>query len=300
MPLWKRQYRIAFPDIGIEYADSLRIELDITKDLTDETNKSKVKIYNLSEASRTKIEVADLNCEVYVGYEQNGGPVKIFTGSIIQAYSKDEGKDVITELTLSDGQIAIRDSVFSLSYAPGTLGNKIIQAIADEMGVPVVFGEGAEFGSFANGYSFIGKGRDALDEICYGSGCDWSIQNGVLQIILAGGVVANKGIVFASDSGLIGSPERIVKSNPKEDEETPKRKRRRKKGKEKPEKQAGWKIKTLLAPTVNPGDAVKVESRIITSWFRVEAIKHCGDSHGSDWTSEIDLIEWSKCNEPNT
>ena len=101
----------------------------------------------------------------------------------------------------------------------------------------------------------------------------------------------NRGVVFAKDSGLIGSPERIIKSNPKPDKETPKRKRKRKEKKDRAEKQAGWKIKTLLAPSVLPGDAVKVESEIITGWFRVEAVKHSGDSMGQNWTSEFDLIE---------
>lgn len=42
---------------------------------------------------------------------------------------------------------------------------------------------------------------------------------------------------------------------------------------------------------LNPGDAVKVESKFITGWFRVEAIRHTGDISSNEWYSEIDLIE---------
>ncbi len=291
MSLWNRQYRVKFPELKIEYANTLRITFDVEKDLTKETNKSKLTLYNLSETSRKNIEVADRQVEIYAGYKDNAGPVRIFVGTVISSKTTDDGKDVSTELTLSDGQVPLRDTFFSLSFAPGVAGNTILKYIADEMGLPLVLGQGVQFGSFQNGYSYAGLPRDALDGICYHSGCTWSIQNNALQIIMNGGVFANRGLVFASDSGLIGSPERIVKANPKPDKETPKRKRKKKEEKEKPEKQAGWKIKTLLAPTVTPGDAVKVESRYIKGWFRVEAVKHSGDTHGGDWTSEIDLIE---------
>lgn len=301
MPFWKHQYKVSFPDIGYEISnDTLRIIFDISKDLTSETNKSNLKIYNMSDENRTKVEVADLKVEIYAGYERNGGAVKVFSGTVIQAFSKDTGKDVVTELRLSDGQVALRDTLLSLSYAPGTSGNRIIDAIASGMGLSVVFGKGATFGSMQNGYSYVGNGAEAMNEICYGSGCDWSIQNNILQVILAGGVTSDKGLVFSAASGLIGSPERIIKSNPKEDKETPKRKRKRKKGREKPQKQAGWKIKTLLSPSVNCGDMVKVESRMITSWFRVESLKHNGDSHGANWESEINLIEVNNNGTANT
>jgi hypothetical protein len=90
---------------------------------------------------------------------------------------------------------------------------------------------------------------------------------------------------------LIGSPARIVKSDHKPAKETPKKKRRRKEKKEKPDEQAGWKIETLLAPTVSPGDAIKVESRVINGWFRVETVKHTGDSISGQYKTQMDIIE---------
>lgn len=295
MPSWKREYKVAFPQIGYAFSnkdrDALKIEFNIDKDLTKQTNKSTLKIYNLSEETRKALEKPDIRCDIYAGYTEEDGAIRIFTGTTISVHSKDDGKDLVTQFDLSDGQIAVRDCEFSLSFAPGVPGNTVIKAIARNMGLPVIFGEGATFGTFVNGYSFVGKGETALSNICYGSGCTWSIQNDIIQIILDNGIVANRGLVFASDSGLIGYPERIVKSNYKADKETPKRKRKQKEQKDRAEKQAGWKIKTLLAPTINPGDAVKVESKLITGWFRVEAVQHKGDSFGHDWISEIDLIE---------
>lgn len=301
---WAREYRLRFPDINLEYnnlegKEGLAIEFEVNKDLTQETNKCKFTVYNLTDESRAKIEKQDLKVEFFAGYRDNEGPKRIFVGTIIRTITTDEGKDVKTVIEASDGQVAVRDSVFSLSYAPGTSGEIIVKAIASNMGLPLVLGDSVTFGAYDNGYSFVGKGADALTEICGGNGLDWSIQNGNLQIILQGGVLTNKGLVFSSSSGLIGSPARIVKSAHNPDQDTPKRERRQQEKREKPEKKAGWKIETLLAPTISAGDAVKVESRMIKSWFRVETIKHTGSSIGGEFKTQLELIEGLGGNDGN-
>lgn len=289
--LWNRQYRVKFPDIGLEFANTLRISFDITKDLSKNTNKGKLTIWNLSDETRHKINVPDTKVEIYAGYKDNGGAVRLFVGSIISAQTKDDGKDVTTELTLSDGQTAIRDTAFSLSFAPGTPGNTIVQYIADEMGMPLVWGDGVQFGVFKDGFSFVGMAADALDAICNGSGVKWSVQNEILQLIKEGGTVSNKGLVFAPDSGLIGSPEWYTKANAQANAATPKRKEKQKNNEDPSTAATGWKVKTLLSPTLNPGDLVKVESRYVEGWFKVQSVHHTGDTHGDDWTSELDLVD---------
>lgn len=292
---WKREYRVVFPDLGLEYnnidnKEGLNMSFDVQKDLTEETNKGKVKLWNLAPENRAKVEKKDTKVELYAGYRDYDGPVMVFKGTVIEAVTENAENDMTTELTLSDGQVEVRDSVFSLSFPPGTNGKVIVKAIAAQMGLTIVWGKDVSFKDYSDGYSFSGYGKDALGEVCSGSSNEWSIQNGILQIIKNGDVLTNRGIVFESDSGLLGSPKRIVKSRPKSDTENKKRTQKKKDKKEKPEKQAGWKIKTLLTPVILPGDAVEVRSSLINGWFRVEGAHHTGTLDG-DWTTELDLIE---------
>ena len=65
MQYWKRQYKVSFPGIGytfsnIDNRNGLKIEFDIDKDLTKETNKSVLKIYNLSNETRKAEEISDM------------------------------------------------------------------------------------------------------------------------------------------------------------------------------------------------------------------------------------------------
>ena len=113
---WKRQYQVIFPDLDYKLEDSLQVEFDIQKDSLAETNKSSIKIINMNTEHRDKVSQPDTKCEIYAGYEGTGGPVCIFKGTVIQAVSSYEEHDVNTELKLSDGQVAIRESgYFSLN-----------------------------------------------------------------------------------------------------------------------------------------------------------------------------------------
>lgn len=298
MRFWKQTYRINFPKLNKSFENNLKINFSIEKDTTKESNKSKLEIYNLSESSRKAIEVADNEVEIYAGYED--GAVLCFRGTVTYGYTKDSGTECITSLDLADGTVALRDSYCSLSYAPNTSAKTIIQRCATEMGVPVVYGDDVgELENYKNGFSFIGQAPECLTEVCNALGLSWSIQNNILNIILAGGTATNRGLVFSAQSGLVGLPERIVQAEYKSNKTTPKRKAKQKAKKEEPRKKAGWRIETLLVPSVNPGDMVKVESRIITGWFRVEKVRHSGEYNGQRWNSEMDLIEVNNNAEQN-
>ena len=292
MQYWKQVYRIVFPKLNITFENNLHIGFQIDKDTTKESNKAKLEIYNLSDATRKKIEVPDTEVEIYAGYEKAGGAILAFKGTVTYGFTRDAGTDCITTLDLADGTKAMRDSYCSLSYAPGTSAKTIIQRCANEMGVPVVYGDDVgELESYQNGYSYIGQADGALTEICNALGLSWSIQNNILNIILAGGTSTNRGLVFSPQSGLVGVPERIIQAEYKSNKSNPKKTAKKKAKKEKPRKKAGWKINTLLVPSVNPADMVKVESKWITGWFRVEKVSHRGDYNGTNWGSAMELIE---------
>ena len=294
MQYWKQVYRIVFPKLNITFESNLHIGFQIDKDTTKESNKAKLEIYNLSDATRKKIEVPDTEVEIYAGYEKAGGAILAFKGSVTYGFTRDAGTDCITTLDLADGTKAMRDSYCSLSYAPGTSAKTIIQRCANEMGVPVVYGDDVgELESYQNGYSYIGQADGALTEICNALGLSWSIQNNILNIILAGGTSTNRGLVFSPQSGLVGVPERIIQAEYKSNKSNPKKTAKKKAKKEKPRKKAGWKIQTLLVPSVNPADMVKEESKWITGWFRVEKVSHRGDYNGTNWGSAMELIEVS-------
>lgn len=279
---FKRTYKLTIGSqggSGNEITD-LKIKFTIDKDLTVQTNKSIVEIYNLAPATRAKLEEDDLVCILEAGYNDN--IKRIFIGAITYVTNVTNNADVVTRLELSDGQISVRDTIVSLGYGTNVSAEKVIADISSAMGLAYTIADDVEFENYLNGFSFVGLGRDALNKVTDGSNAEWSIQNNVLQIITYGGSTNRQALKFSAESGLIGSPERIIRA----------KKKPAKKQKKHPkyEKKAGWRIKTLLAPTANPGDLVYVDSLTITGWFTIETMKHEGDNFGSDWVTEMELI----------
>lgn len=267
--------------------NALNIAFDIDKDLTKQTNKCSLQVFNLSEKTAKVFERDDSICILEAGYSEDIGLRRIFVGAVLKAWSYKKGADKITELELSDGQIAIRDCVVSLSYAENVSGQKVINDVAASMGLVVQYADGIAFNSYANGFSFIGPGRTCLEKVCAASGLSWSIQNNVLQIIENGGDTKVIAIKLAADSGLVGTPERIVKSAKKIKKQSERNSKRNKSK----DKKAGWKIKCLLQPTLTPGDLIYVESRPITGWFKIESLKHEGEYRGANWYTSLEIYE---------
>ena len=296
MSQFKRLYRLT---VGVqgkqgrvietkEDEDALSVDFAIEKDLTQQTNKSNIRIINLAPETRKALEADDAIAIFEVGYAEDIGLRRIFIGAVTHASSIVEGSDVVTSLELADGQIPLRDTVLTLGYSAGVSSEKILHDIAAQMGLTLYIAPDVDFKSYTNGYSYIGKPETCLDKVSDAIGALWSIQNNIINVILAGGSTQRRAQVFTPDSGLIGSPERIIKGVRRPNKEAQKK---RKVKKDKAEKRAGWRIKTLLAPTVNPGDLVRVESMPLTGWLRVESLSHQGGYSDQEWYSEIELIE---------
>jgi len=295
--LFDRTYRLLIgkkgQSQGIEIADSLRIQFDIEKTSKKDPNKSTIKVYNLGKTSRAEIEKPDTRVVLYAGYIEEGGPILIFKGGVDYAWSKKEGADIITEFELGDGSQEIRDTTISVGYGKGIKSTQVLNDVAKKMGLPLTLPSNAPERSWNNGLSYYGPARTLLDKVVQGTGLEWSIQNGNLQVIEKGMVTTRQGVLISQESGLVGSPERERLSNAHT--------HKQKKG----EKETGppivepdydgWRVKTLLMPSLNPGDRIKLEAQFVTGVYRIEEIKHNGDYDASgEWQSELKVVDPKK------
>lgn len=107
----------------------------------------------------------------------------------------------MTELYVLDGLVEIRDTAVSLGYGGGVSSTQITNDIAAKMGVTVVGADNLKSRTWANGFSFYGAARKALDKVVAGTGLEWSIQNSELQIVNRNGVTKRSGYVLAKIAG---------------------------------------------------------------------------------------------------
>lgn len=276
---------------GLEIRQPMRVTFEVSKDAQEDPNDHKIRIYNLAADTRRALEEPGLRCVLYAGYAEEGGPLLMASGSVVYAYTWYELPDVVTELAVKDGYTEVRDTAVSIGLGPGAQASTIIRDVARQMGLPLVMADDVPDRRWQQGFSFYGAARTALHKVTQGTGLEWSIQNQQLQVVRRRGTTRRKAVVLAADTGLIGYPERTreaarekarVRDSQTNDDARLVSAR---------QQLDGWRVTSLLLPTINPGDLVKLESRTVQAFQRVEAVRHYGDSAGGDWQSELQLVD---------
>ena len=295
--LFDRVYRLQIGKVGQSKGleiENLRINFSIQKTASKNPNNCKIKIYNLRATTRKTIETPGTRCILYAGYKEDVGAMLIFSGAVLYAWTRFDGPNVITELDLGDGTQELRDTTISVGYGKNVKSKQVLGDVAKKMGLPLTLAGNAPERTWKNGLSYYGSARTLLDKACVGTGLEWSVQNGNLQVLEKGMVTTRQGIEISSSSGMIGGPE-------SEREEKSEANGKKSSGGESKGKQQdptkywnGWKVKTLLMPMLNPGDRVSLKSKSVEGVFRIEELTHTGDSHEGDWQTELKLVDTAK------
>lgn len=284
---------------GLEIVPPIRMTFDIAKTAAEESNDAKITVYNLAAQTRRTLEEPGLRCVLYAGYVQEGGPLLMASGSIVYAYTRYDQPNVVTELTVKDGYVEVRDTAISIGLGPGARASDIIRDIARQMGLPLIMADDAPDRRWEQGFSFYGAARTALHKVTQGTGLEWSIQNQQLQVVQRLGTTRRQAVVLAVDTGLLGQPERTRAAASEKAKSKAKAPGQAgaaaPAGTAKPasgqQQRDGWKVKSLLLPTISPGDLVKLESRSVEAFQRAETVRHTGDSEGGDWQTELTLVD---------
>lgn len=274
---------------AIVYNEKFRITFDIRKDTTSLPNQATVSIFNLSSEEREKIKnIIHKNSELgkkkepllplllYAGYKENIGYEFLYSGNITAVIDKYGGTDIETQISTGDGLIPLRDTLLNLSFSAGVSVKSIVEQIASELKMNI--SSASDFINsnfeFANGFSFTGKAADAMDRVIKSSGLTWHIEKNQVVILPNDSSTKDEIILLNKSTGLIGAPEKIIESginviNPGDYD--------------------GWDVKSLLRPEINPGNRIKIESRLANTVMTVRTLEHKGDSWSGDWFTNIQV-----------
>lgn len=280
MKNWNRQYRLAAGqagktgfEIGSEERP-LHISFSCEKADTDSSNTAKVSIWNLNKEHIAELNKKDCAVSLRAGY--NSVMPLVFAGVITFAKTKKDGGDMVTEVELVDNRIEIRDTYVSLSYQGSVNSKKIINDIADAMGVTISFSYNASLDkNIPNGYSYIGLAANALTKICKTNGLDWSINNGVLQVKKPRDTMSREVYVLSAETGLIGMPERVQISNDEDKEKY----------------EYGYDVEYLMNAAIDVDDFVYLDSIYAKGYFRVYSVSIDGDNYEGSWSCKARLLE---------
>ena len=282
MTNFDRQYRLIAGQSGSEgflVGDGdfpLRINFSVERADLQAQNTARISIWNLNPSHVAELDKDDCVVALQAGYG-NITPL-IFTGVVTFATTEADGADRCTKLELVDTRVELRDSHVSLSYTGNVNTKTLIQDVAGQMGLAVTFSYNAKFYDMANGFSYVGPAQGVLDKACASSELQWSIQNGILQVKNMNDVMSKQVYVLSAETGLIGIPKKVQIADSKDTAKA----------------QHGWDVEYLMNAAINIDDYVKLESELVSGFFRVSTLKIEGDNVQGSWTCVARLLEVSE------
>ena len=92
--------------------------------------------------------------------------------------------------------------------------------------------------------------------------------------------------VLNESTGLIGSPSVTGRDSVGFKDSKPKKGKAAAKAAVK--RQSGARFQSLLLPSLRPGGYVLLQSEFLTGAYKAESCEHKGDTHGQDWTTDVE------------
>lgn len=260
----------------------LKICFSITKSLEPQPNIATLDVYNLSDESLAIIGAKHSTAVVNAGYGANLR--NIFTGGIAKFTTKWQGPTRVTCLEMADGASSYGHSRLDKSFSPGVLFGQVLDQVlaASGLGQEQVKGVNRN-DQFHNGLSITGLVRDHLNMLVKRQGLQWSIQDEKIQILPSDTPTDGGEVLLNNETGLIGQPFRskilnmsLLKKQTGHIYED------------------GVQVVSLLNPEIKCGRLVTLKSESVNGRFKVIKLKHTGDTHGTPWYTEVEMIPVKK------
>lgn len=237
----------------------------VKKSLKPEPNTCELHLYNLARPTRSVLETAErLFLRLDAGYPGSVG--QIFLGEVRSAHSRPEGADIITEISTGDSEKELATSRINLSVGPNVHASYVLAQLAQALGgglgnvsaaVAKLTAKGATFFGYGQGTAFAGNAAEELTTFCRAVDLEWSIQDGVLQILERGTPIEAQAVLLSPSTGLIGTPSVDHKGIAS--------------------------ATALIQPDLTPGRKVTFDSMGLSGTYRITDCEFSGDTAGSDW-----------------
>lgn len=252
--MWIRQVSLTAGDKEFTL-DKFEIDFRVPFSTKEEPDISEIKIYNLSDGT-----IASIAAKEYVilnaGYKGDVG--NILSGKIENISTEWQGVDKVTEIKVSDGGFEWRDTRIQKTYQADSTASYIMNDLAAMTGLEIAEISPKEDMTYKRGKSISGSVETALRQLVKDTDSKMYIDKGRLYI-RDEDKGTETGFLLISDTGLIGSPEKIEEEN------------------EQKEKVIKYKVKSMLNHKISTDSIIQIKSRAVNGTYRVESGVHTGN-----------------------
>jgi hypothetical protein len=268
-----RKLRVQIDTVLIEGVASpgLRVTCKASKSLRKEPNRCELTVYNLSpehRAALTKVKTPAVTVSAGYANESGGAPLltQIFYGQVIHVKHEQRRSDgdIITTVSNTDSGGSAQKARVHQSFGKGAKSGDVLKVLVKALGVkPGNLSEvvrklnaGKSASLYVDGCTVDGHAPDYITELCRSADLEWSIQDGVLQVLDVGKALAAKAIVL-DRSQLLETPSITSKGL--------------------------VEFTTFISQDIRPGRQVQIAHPFVTAIGRLEKCEYVFDSYENDW-----------------
>ncbi len=269
MRLFNRAVSLTIGPSGQDDIDlsGFRIAFEVTKDDRGRpANSATIAVYGLSRDTRNRIEQGH---RVTLGAGHDGIARTIFVGDV----TKIDGTRDAIKIEADDSAVSISRINVAKTYDAGTPAGDMIADIAAAMGFDGVNISDVE-GTLNAGFAAIGPAAEAITNLTDRFGLVWTAQDYELFVTQKNEPISTDMLLLTYDTGLLDTPQRITQDNYRTVTTKPM-----------------YRIKARLIGHFNPGRIVQIDTDDLKGIFRIQKLKHHGDTRGQAWYSELEVIE---------
>lgn len=264
MELFGRRARV---QVGTLVLDGLATEFKIKRTTRARAGTCELTVYNLNEDHRAELRgLRRALVEVQAGHATSGLSM-LFRGDSRKVEVERAGTEWTVRVTAGDGEYSLHTARAVRSFAPGTRLADVVAACADSLGV----GRGnaldalaSSSRTFATGTTLQGLAAEELTSLL-APDFEWSIQDGLLQVLPRGRALQRSAVVLSPSTGLVGSPKigkgRVVSAA------------------------------AIIQPDLQPGRLVDLRASTVSGVYRIEEVEFEGETHGTPWFANLQLRE---------
>lgn len=213
----------------------LRVVFRVQRGDLQTPNSARLRVYNVSETTRQRIEKEFTRVVLQGGYEGNFGI--IFDGTIKQVRRGRESQtDTYLDITAADGDSAYNFAVVNTTLAAGSTPADHVAAACTAMnpyGVSQGYVPDLPANPLPRGKVMFGMARDFMRSVAKTTQTVWSIQDGKAIMVPETSYMPGEIPVITAETGMVGLPEQT---------------------------QNGITIKMLLNPSVKIGCLIQIDN----------------------------------------
>lgn len=253
--LWKQVRLITIGELIFDY-DDIDVEFDVSCTDDNKSDIATIKIYNLSESTKNKIENNQI-VNIDAGYRELHE--SIFGGLVESVRTYRDGNDLVTIIEASPNNRAYTNTAVNVQFARGIKASEILRQLEKVIPFKIDIKELGKDPVYQNGKVFSNRLSKVISILAKDTGTITRFTDSTIEFKLPNKSYGST-LKLTSEQGLIRVEKKEEKADIKKDNKNAK--------KDKPK----YYIEAFLVPIIKIGQQLEVESMV---WTGTGIVKEC-------------------------